>query len=410
MRVVCDNCAATYNIPEQKLTKEVNKATCRKCGHRMLIRRPASGGRILPPSEEKTQITDIPVTHAPPDADEERPTVVLDQAPGRPASAASAPRAAPARPVRARHSAPAVPPSAAPALVHAPVHAPAPAHAHVHAPGAATPAAPSFDPSGDLSWVLLGCATAGIGALVLAVNIDGDGLLRVVGAALALFGAVLGFLVLLTGARGRQPANTAVSVLLSVVFAAMGAGGAHYAARAFGPVTPELARAPVPTPAPVVDDGASLDLLAEEPPEPEPEQPVRAAAPKAAVPVRGTGADVARTNTPAPPPPKAEAPPPPPPARKGPPIPATVIETIVTSNSGVKRCYMDEKQRSGTLPRELKMVFTVQPAGNVSKARVTTTDYRGTDLDICLGGAFRSLVFPPFQGSDPYQTGYVIRI
>ena len=47
MRVVCDNCAATYNIPEHKLTKEVNKATCRKCGHRMLIRRPASGGRVL---------------------------------------------------------------------------------------------------------------------------------------------------------------------------------------------------------------------------------------------------------------------------------------------------------------------------------------------------------------------------
>ncbi len=400
MRVVCDNCAATYNIPEQKLTKEVNKATCRKCGHRMLIRRLASGGRILPPSEEKTQITDIPVTQTPPDADEERPTVVLDQAPARAAAAA---------PVRARHSAPAVPLSAAP--IQAP--APAPAQTPAAPPAVGAPVTQGFDPSGDLSWVLLGCATAGIGALILAVNIDGDGLLRVVGTVLGLFGAVLGFLVLLTGARGRQPANTAVSALLSIMFASIGAGGAHYAASAFGPVTPEIARAPVPTPAPVVDDGASLDLLAEEPepePIPEPEQPVRVAAPKAAVPVRGTGADVARKAAPAPPPPKEAAPPPPPPARTGPPIPATVIETIVTSNSGVKRCYMTEKQTSGTLPRELKMVFTVQPSGTVSKARVTTTDYRGTDLDICLGGAFRSLVFPPFEGSSPYQTGYVIRI
>ena len=60
MRVVCDNCAATYNIPEHKLTKEVNKATCRKCGHRMLIRRPSSG-RVLPPSEEKTQTMRAPL-------------------------------------------------------------------------------------------------------------------------------------------------------------------------------------------------------------------------------------------------------------------------------------------------------------------------------------------------------------
>ena len=70
---------------------------------------------------------------------------------------------------------------------------------------------------------------------------------------------------------------------------------------------------------------------------------------------------------------------------------------------------MDEKQRSGTIPREIKVVFTVQPAGNVSKARVTT-GWRGTDLDICLGAAFRALVFPPFEGSAPYETGYVIRI
>ena len=36
MRVVCENCGATYKIPESKLVKEVNKATCRKCGFRMM--------------------------------------------------------------------------------------------------------------------------------------------------------------------------------------------------------------------------------------------------------------------------------------------------------------------------------------------------------------------------------------
>ena len=40
MKVVCDNCRAVYKVPDDKLTKPVNKATCRNCGHRMLIPRP----------------------------------------------------------------------------------------------------------------------------------------------------------------------------------------------------------------------------------------------------------------------------------------------------------------------------------------------------------------------------------
>ena len=41
MRVVCDNCGASYRIPDHKLVKEVNKATCRKCGEPIIIRRSA---------------------------------------------------------------------------------------------------------------------------------------------------------------------------------------------------------------------------------------------------------------------------------------------------------------------------------------------------------------------------------
>lgn len=39
MRVVCDNCGASYKIPDSKLTREVNRATCRKCGHQIVISR-----------------------------------------------------------------------------------------------------------------------------------------------------------------------------------------------------------------------------------------------------------------------------------------------------------------------------------------------------------------------------------
>lgn len=62
MRVVCDNCGASYKIPDSKLTKEVNKATCRKCGHAILIRKVEDVVKPNPAgpqasSEESTQIT-----------------------------------------------------------------------------------------------------------------------------------------------------------------------------------------------------------------------------------------------------------------------------------------------------------------------------------------------------------------
>ncbi|MFZ5476250.1 MAG: AgmX/PglI C-terminal domain-containing protein [Myxococcota bacterium] len=63
MRVVCDNCGASYKIPDSKLTKEVNKATCRKCGHAIYIRKagddaPAPRPEPPPaPNEERTLIT-----------------------------------------------------------------------------------------------------------------------------------------------------------------------------------------------------------------------------------------------------------------------------------------------------------------------------------------------------------------
>ena len=37
MRVVCDNCGAVYKISSAKLVKEVNRATCKRCGHKILI-------------------------------------------------------------------------------------------------------------------------------------------------------------------------------------------------------------------------------------------------------------------------------------------------------------------------------------------------------------------------------------
>ncbi len=61
MRVVCDSCGATYKIPDTKLVKDVNRATCRKCGHRMLIRKPDGPGGMAgypagPATEEERTV------------------------------------------------------------------------------------------------------------------------------------------------------------------------------------------------------------------------------------------------------------------------------------------------------------------------------------------------------------------
>ena len=65
MRVVCDNCGAVYKIADSKLTKEVNKATCKRCGHKIVIYKPgsarASAASAPGPSEaeERTVIKSV---------------------------------------------------------------------------------------------------------------------------------------------------------------------------------------------------------------------------------------------------------------------------------------------------------------------------------------------------------------
>ena len=79
MRIVCDSCGAVYKIADSKLVKEVNKATCKRCGHKIIIRKPRTAASVEGPSErtiispggpsaeqgkkkkeEKTVITTIP--------------------------------------------------------------------------------------------------------------------------------------------------------------------------------------------------------------------------------------------------------------------------------------------------------------------------------------------------------------
>lgn len=72
MKVTCENCSAVYKIPDEKLTKEVNRATCKKCGNKLLIRKSSvnsdenrksweqSDDEPVINHEERTVISDVP--------------------------------------------------------------------------------------------------------------------------------------------------------------------------------------------------------------------------------------------------------------------------------------------------------------------------------------------------------------
>jgi DNA-directed RNA polymerase subunit RPC12/RpoP len=277
MKVVCDNCGAMYKIPDDKLVKPVNKATCRQCGHRMLIPRPRQGAD----PDERTLVTAVPPTPAPPPMRDEggAPTTPLHvdseektlptggRAPeetkwirnelvgtGAASAAARAPdrgadRAAATERLPAHGGPPSVPtprPAARPALDEIDLSAeietededdvapppPAPkkaAKAKTPAPAPAPEAraaAPAHDPRGDMGLALFGVLVAGLGVTILAIAAvldEGFGRYWIVlgsaalGTVLAAGGLTGAFFVVTTSGRGRKPAWRVVSVILGVL-------------------------------------------------------------------------------------------------------------------------------------------------------------------------------------------------
>lgn len=60
MRVICDKCGASYKISDDRLTRDVNKATCRKCGEPIYIRRPSGeAAPAAPPKQQTDEVTKI---------------------------------------------------------------------------------------------------------------------------------------------------------------------------------------------------------------------------------------------------------------------------------------------------------------------------------------------------------------
>ena len=94
MRIVCESCGTAYKIPAERLTKSVHHATCKRCGHKIVIRvgeRPAAESA---PAEAAPFIVPPP---APDHVSAEQPIGSADEAP-TPPSVVAAPDEAPTPP------------------------------------------------------------------------------------------------------------------------------------------------------------------------------------------------------------------------------------------------------------------------------------------------------------------------
>jgi hypothetical protein len=300
MRVVCDNCSAVYKIPDEKLVKPVNKATCRACGHRMLIPRPPppdsfedeertlikerplgmpspmqsdSGDRVTVPIEQDEPEETLPRAR-PPIAPPPKPRPQKSEARARPRpqypeikppKPAAHRRKTPSYPVfddldeetvwvknpptgaRRRRfdpgaiapdeqpTRPALPPpipvdKATPTAVQERKVTPRPTKARPVEPR------PEYDPAGDMSLILLSTLATIVGVIILAIDFPtgsnwADLGISLLGAMLALGGLFTTLLVVVTGARGRRPAQRVLALFVGV-FAATVIGGAMVAGRA----------------------------------------------------------------------------------------------------------------------------------------------------------------------------------
>jgi len=484
MRVVCDNCAATYKIPEHKLVREVNKATCRRCGHGIIIRKSGASYESVAPAAdgESTQITSQEELEARARAQaqahqsgsyssfgfgdqeeisEDVPPTVIDP-PGeatvpRPDVGGSAPRPNPTL-----APAPSAPPRPPPAPKPT-TKAPPPPAAAAPAPQAGVPIQQlqkqGHDPSGDLALVMMCALGAMAGASLMAVTADHT--LEVIGLAIALACGITSLLVLATGDRGRKEASVVLSMALGLFIAGGAAAAVKFTGVGAAPdvVAEATSTEKVKLGGTEIPEGAFNDAVAEdENPEPteeeradalaaallemekadaedseedalaeldEPEEEApKISAPKTTV-QRKTAADVERKSTSSgstkstsgstkstsgstksssgttgpSAQPKSTSSSSSSSGNVG--VPVTVLDTMLKSNKGVKRCFGLYRQETGSLPTgRITVKLSIQPTGRASTARIDGGQYAGTSLDTCLGSAITKITFPPWDGPD----------
>ncbi len=462
MKVVCENCRSAYRVPDEKLTKTVNKATCRQCGHKMLIPR----ARLDGDPDERTLVTRVPLTPggAPIRSMEgERITANIEDEPEETLSG-KADDVDLAPPVSTPEPPPRV--EVVPSLTVRPAAPPPVTTDAVTVPRAPTPPPAArvelpvgYDPSTDLAWAKLGVVASMFGALLLTLlSVFNSPMVMWAALTFSFGGGALAMGILITGERGRRPAAPMGSLvaggLFGVVAAAVLVGSQVVAVRvieandidfanldlgrvvvAEGPpsaVAPPKPEAVEPEGPEAVEANAAsavetapvavasvAEVAALPPPAPVVAPPAASPPPPAAAPPRRpTPAPTASTGrtTPPPaptPPPTRPTPPPSTPVAAPPPAPAPappaspplmesvpveVIHVMLSNNVGVKKCFVP-LLKAGTLPSRVDVRFALTNGGKASGLTVSQPELKGTDLERCLGGAVAGIPFPATSGS-----------
>lgn len=80
-------------------------------------------------------------------------------------------------------------------------------------------------------------------------------------------------------------------------------------------------------------------------------------------------------------------------------VPLTVLDTMLRSNRGVKGCFVEYRNATGSLPSgRIPVKIRIQPSGSPDRVYISSGTYRDTSLDSCLSQAIQDIQFPPFDG------------
>jgi hypothetical protein len=72
-----------------------------------------------------------------------------------------------------------------------------------------------------------------------------------------------------------------------------------------------------------------------------------------------------------------------------------VIDVMLRNNLEVKKCFFAVKRAQGTMPDRIDVSFSLSSSGKGSGLSVKQADYKGTELERCLGSAVGGISFPP---------------
>ena len=85
-------------------------------------------------------------------------------------------------------------------------------------------------------------------------------------------------------------------------------------------------------------------------------------------------------------------------------IPTNVLDIIIRNNKNVKACYGQVRAETGTFPKSVDVMFTLQPTGKVSSAYIASGPYVGSKFEGCMRAAFKGMTFPTFDKDASPQT------